>query len=118
MKRAIPRLLLFEATTFAVAALIHFGVLVRGFEHRKAGIAESVIATVLLAGVTWSVGSRRSSRLAGLTAQGFALLGTLVGVLMIAIGVGPRTAPDVTYHVLIMIVLICGLVMAARLPHN
>jgi dolichyl-phosphate-mannose--protein O-mannosyl transferase len=116
MTQAIRRFMLFEATTFVVAALIHFGVLAHGFEHQKAGIAESVIATVLLTGFAWSVASRRSSRLIGLIAQGFALLGTLVGVFTIAIGVGPRTVPDVAYHVLIVIVLISGLVVAARSP--
>ena len=34
-------------------------------------------------------------RNAGLFGQGFALLGTLVGLATIAIGVGPRTAPDI-----------------------
>jgi hypothetical protein len=108
--------MLFEATTFVAAALIHFGVLVHGFEHHKAAIAESVIATVLVTGYVWSVASRRSSHLIGLIAQGFALLGTLVGVFTIAIGVGPRTVPDVAYHALIVIVLLSGLVVAARSP--
>jgi hypothetical protein len=117
MRQVIRRFMLFEAATFVVAALIHFGVLAHGFEHQKAGIAESVIATVLLAGSAWTAASSRASRLIGLIAQGFALLGTLVGIFTIAIGVGPRTVPDVTYHVLIVIVLICGLVVAAR-PHG
>ena len=50
----------------------------------------------------------------GLIAQGFALLGTLVGVFTIAIGVGPRTVPDVAYHAIIVLVLLPGLVVAAR----
>jgi hypothetical protein len=117
MSQVIQRFMLFEATTFVIAALIHFGVLAHGLEHQKAGIAESVIATVLLAGCAWMVvASRRSNRLIGLIAQGFALLGTLVGIFMIAIGVGPRTVPDVAYHVFIVIVLISGLVVAARPP--
>jgi hypothetical protein len=116
MTQTIRRFMLFEATTFVGAALIHFGVLAHGFEHQRAGIAESVIATVLLTGFAWSVASRRASHLVGLIAQGFALLGTLVGIFMIAIGVGPRTVPDVAYHVLIVIVLISGLVVAARPP--
>jgi len=116
MTQAIRRFMLFEAATFVVAALIHFGVLAHGFEHQRAGIAESVIAAVLLTGFIWSVASRRSSRLIGLIAQGFALLGTLVGVFTIAIGVGPRTVPDVAYHAIIVIVLLSGLVVAARSP--
>jgi hypothetical protein len=58
-------------------------------------------------------GFQASQHLIGLIAQGFALLGTLVGVFTIAIGVGPRTVPDVAYHVLIVIVLISGLVGGA-----
>jgi len=44
------------------------------------------------------------------------LLGTLVGIFTIAIGVGPRTVPDIVYHVTIVIVLVSGLVVAARRP--
>jgi hypothetical protein len=39
---------------------------------------------------------------------------TLVGLFTIAIGVGPRTIPDVAYHVGIVVVLIWGLSVAAR----
>ena len=43
-----------------------------------------------------------------------ALAGTLVGAFTIAIGVGPRTIPDVIYHAFILIVLAAGLVVMAR----
>jgi hypothetical protein len=56
--------MLFEATTFVAAALIHFDVLVHGFEHQTASIAESVIATVLLTGLGWSLAHGRSIPLA------------------------------------------------------
>jgi hypothetical protein len=48
-------LLLLEAATFLLAALVHFGIGLTGYEHREASIAESVIAAVLLSGVvlTW-----------------------------------------------------------------
>jgi hypothetical protein len=102
----------FEAASFLVAALIHSGFLIAGYEQSGARIAESVIAAVLLAGLalTWiRPGSLRS---AGLAVQGFALLGTLVGVFTIAIGVGPRTIPDVIYHIVIAVVLVLGLRVA------
>jgi hypothetical protein len=54
MRQAVRVFMLFEAATFAVAALIHFGVLAHGFEHQKAATAESVIAVVLLTGLAWS----------------------------------------------------------------
>jgi hypothetical protein len=41
-------LLLLEASTFVVAAAIHFGALVDGYGPREAGTAETVIAIVLL----------------------------------------------------------------------
>src|SRR5205807_8444672 len=92
--RTIRFFLLFEAATFVVAALSHFGILVSGYEHRAAGTAESVIAGVLLGGwaTTW-VGPG-SSRGLGLAAQTVVLLGTLVGLIMIAIGGGHRPVPD------------------------
>src|SRR5207244_12772738 len=95
--RGIRLFLLFEATTFVVASLSHLGIFVSGYEHRAAGTAESVIAAVLLVGwaTTW-VGPA-FTRGIGLAAQTFALLGTLGGLFTIAIGVGPRTVPDIAY---------------------
>jgi hypothetical protein len=47
-------------------------------------------------------------------AQAFATLGVLVGLFTTAVGVGPRTAPDVAYHVAILAVLAVGLAIALR----
>ncbi len=57
--QTIPCLLLFEAATFAAAALIHFGAISGGYEHHKAGVAESVIAAVLFTGGTLRIGRDR-----------------------------------------------------------
>lgn len=105
-----------EAAAFIAAALVHAGRLVEGYEHREARVAESVIAAALLMGLAFTWMSPRWTRAAGLAAQAFALLGTLVGIFTIAIGVGPRTAPDIVYHIGIVIVLVFGLVVAARAP--
>jgi hypothetical protein len=106
--------MLLEAATFVAASLIHSGVLVAGYEHQQARIAEGVIATVLLAGaaLTWILPAW--TRQAGLAAQGFALLGTLVGIFTIIVGVGPRTLPDIVYHLAIVVVLVWGLIFAKR----
>jgi hypothetical protein len=112
--RTIRRFLLFEAFTFAVAASIHFGLLFTGGEHRRAGIAESVIAGVLALGLLSTYVRPAATRAIGVAAQGFALLGTLVGILTIAVGVGPRTVPDVIYHAGIVAVLAYGIVVARR----
>jgi hypothetical protein len=116
MRQTIRLLLLLEGASFALAGLVHFGVLVDGYEHRQASVAESSIAVVLLVGfgLTWLWPGR--TRLIGLAAQAFALLGTLVGAFTIAVGVGPRTVPDIAYHLAILATLVSGLVVAARAP--
>lgn len=116
MTQTIRMFLLFEAATFAMAAMIHAGFLVRGYEHPRARIAESVIALVLFGGLVLSLMSPAWTRRAGLIAQGFALLGTLVGIFTIIVGVGPRTLPDVIYHVAIVAVLVWGLIVARSAP--
>jgi hypothetical protein len=116
MRTAIRLFLLIEGASFLAAGLIHRGVFITGYAHQQASIAETSIAIVLLAGfgLTWLWSAH--TRLIGLVAQTFALLGTLVGVFTIVIGVGPRTAPDIVYHGAILAVLTCGIVAAARAP--
>jgi hypothetical protein len=108
--------LFLEGTCFAVAGLIHGGVLLTGFQHQAASIAESSIAIVLLVGFgltqTWP--ARR--RFIGLAAQAVALLGTLVGAFTIAIGVGPRSLADIVFHAAMLSVLTWGLIVTARTP--
>ena len=114
MTQQIRLFMLIEAASFIAAALIHFGVLMHGYEHQKAGTAESVIGIVLLVGLALSWIRPELVRRVGLAAQTFALFGTLVGIFTIAIGVGPRTVPDIAYHIGIVAVLVSGLVVAAR----
>lgn len=114
VKRTIRALLGIEAASFLLAATIHAGVLVGGYEHYEAMVAESVIGTVLLVGLamTWARPRWMFSVAAGV--QMFALLGTLVGLWTMFVGVGPRTVPDVVYHVAIVIVLVGGIRTAWR----
>lgn len=114
MTSLIQRLLTAEAALFAAAALIHTGFLIPGHEHWKAATAESVIAVVLLAGLMATLVAPASGRAVGLGAQGFALLGTLVGVFTIAIGVGPRTALDLIIHACMIALLAFGIRAVAR----
>jgi hypothetical protein len=109
----IQLFLLVEALSLALASLIHSGRLIQGYEHPQARIAEGVIATVL--GVALLLTWIRSTALRqiGVAAQGFALLGTLVGVFTIFIGVGPRTPPDIFYHIALVLMLLWGLRVAA-----
>ena len=116
MRTTIRLFLLVEGASFLAAGLIHRGVIFGGYTHQQASIAEATIAIVLLVGLglTWIWPGQ--TRLIGLVAQAVALLGTLVGAFTIAIGVGPRTAPDIVYHITILAVLTWGLVVAARAP--
>jgi hypothetical protein len=114
MAQVVRRFLLVEAATFVTAAAIHGGWLISGYEHREARIAESVIAAVLLGGAAIAWARPAWTRAAGLFAQGFALFWTLVGIATIAAGVGPRTGPDVLYHIAIVAVLVWGLTVTRR----
>ena len=55
MTRAIRLFMFFEGAAFIAAALIHFGLLIDGYDHQKAGTAESLTGIVLLVGwaLTW-----------------------------------------------------------------
>ena len=96
------------------AAAIHFGAVLEGYGHRKAGIAETVIAVVLLAGLALTWMRPPWPRRGTIGAQAFAVLGVLVGLFTIAVGVGPRTVPDVAYHLGILVVLVLGLTISVR----
>ena len=105
MTHQIRLFLLAEAAAFLAAALTHLGVLVRGYEHREAATAESVIGAVLLAGfaLTWVLPAR--TRAIGTATQGFALMGTYIGAFVAVIGVGPSTPPDIAFHVGMLLAL-------------
>jgi hypothetical protein len=53
MAQTIQYFMSLEAAAFIIAGLVHFGLLFQGFEHLKAGIAETVIGTVLAIGLIW-----------------------------------------------------------------
>jgi hypothetical protein len=112
--RTIRLFVFFEGAAFITAALTHFGILIGGYRHRQAGTAESVIGIVLLLGWAFTWMRPAATRKTGLAAQGFALFGTLVGIFTIIVGVGPRTIPDIVYHIVIVTVLIAGLVITTR----
>jgi hypothetical protein len=114
MRQEIRLFLLFEGACFVLAALVHFGVLIHGYQHPYAPYAESLIAVVLLVGLALTWVWPEQTRSIGIVVQAFALLGTLVGLYTIAIGVGPRTVLDLAFHFGIVIVLVWGLFVAAR----
>jgi hypothetical protein len=103
-----------EIVLFALASLVHRGILARGFQHAKAAVAESVIALVLAIGFAFTVYSPTEARTAALWTQGFALVGVLVGALMILIGIGPRSGLDYGIHAVMALTLISGLATARK----
>lgn len=112
--RMLRGFLLLEAGLLGAASMVHAGLLLQGHAHGQARIAEAVIAVVLLA--TWALSllwSARTRRLA-LLGQGFALLGTLVGLFTIAVGIGPQSAPDLVFHFALVALLLAGLYFARR----
>ncbi|MFB9806880.1 hypothetical protein ACFFQF_17305 [Haladaptatus pallidirubidus] len=114
VERTVRALLGVEAASFFSAALVHAGILIQGYDHQEAMIAESVIGTVLLVGLamTWVRSRSMFSIAAGV--QVFALLGTFIGIWTIIVGIGPRTIPDIIYHVVIVFVLAFGLLLTWR----
>ncbi len=103
-----------EAAVFVLAAMVHSGALVHGYEHVRARTAESVIAAVLVGGLLLSAAVPRQLRPIALGVQGFALLGTFVGLFTIAIGVGPRSVLDLALHTTMIALLAGGLLLTRR----
>lgn len=112
----IRLILVVAVAAFALLSSIHAGLSIRGWEHSQAATAEGVIAAVLALGLAatwiWPAGTRDIA----LGVLGFALLGTLVGVLTIAVGVGPQTPPDIVLHGLLVIGLVAGLLATWLMP--
>jgi hypothetical protein len=104
--------ILVTAAVFFAAASLHWGMLIDGYAHEGARIPETVIGLVLLAGAIASSAPPPWGRRAALAAQIFALLGVGVGVTMIAIGIGPRSALDFALHATMTAMLLAGLVWA------
>lgn len=108
------RLLLVEGLAFLAAALVHSGLWLSGYAHSQASRAETIIGLVLLAGLALTFLQPRATRAIGAVVQAFALLGTLVGTALVAVGVGPRTVPDIVFHVVLLTVLGVGLAAMLR----
>jgi hypothetical protein len=111
---ALRTYLLLEVMLFAAASLLHRGLLVRGFEHFQAAVAESVIGLALSVGLAVAVYRPGAARTAALWAQGVALSGVVIGLVTIIIGVGPRTPLEYGLHGLMVLVLLMGLAAAQR----
>ncbi|HEX2152561.1 MAG TPA: hypothetical protein VHL52_01100 [Acidimicrobiia bacterium] len=106
------------AASLLVASLVHFGYFVEGYSHDGAAVPEAVIGSVMLVGLalSWAPAPWGWRGLVG--ALGFGLAGSLVGLYLVMIGIGPQTVADVVYHVLLVATLIAGLYVAWRVPRG
>ncbi len=111
-------ILLFEASLFYVASLLHSGVVISGYIHARAATAEGVIGTILAVGVVLCMVLPAQMPLIALWAQGIALAGTLVGAFTIAIGIGPQTPVDQIFHAVLLTMLTVGIVAAWDVLHR
>ncbi|MGJ4854864.1 hypothetical protein AB4037_28140 [Labrys sp. KB_33_2] len=109
----IATLLALDIALFAGASMVHGGLLPIGGLDSRAATAEGIIAVVLALGLVTALARPSLVRLTALAAQGLALLGTLVGTVMIAIGIGPQTSGDKMFHAALVVVLVSGLWLAA-----
>ena len=117
-KTALMLMLVFEAGLFYAASLLHTGAIVGGYMHLRAATAEAVIGTILAVGVVFCIVRPVQTPRVALWAQGIALVGTLVGALTIAIGIGPQTLADQIYHAILLTVLTVGIVVAWEVWHR
>ena len=118
MKEGIRRFLIGEVLGFSLASLVHSGVLVHGYEHPKARIAEGIIAVILFCGLLLTIAFPAKTRAISFTVQGFALLGTLVGIFTIIIGIGPQSLPDILFHICIIGLLVWGILATSRIASH
>lgn len=105
------------AATLVVASVVHLAGHVRGrsdlFDSTDAGIAEAVIAAVLIAGAAAMIAGPGRARVVGLAANGFAFVGFGLGLTITA---QAGHLPDIAYHAAILPVLATTLVVLVRTP--
>ena len=99
--------MLAEAVTFAIASVLHFGVLE---SFVAAAIPEAIIAVVLAVGAIAVMRRPAGSWWLALTSTLFALAGVIIGLSVILSGRVSRPA-DVAYHASIFVALVITLVV-------
>ena len=106
--------LLVQIAIFLVMVLIHFGLLPGGYRHQSAGITESLIVAALAFGLLLTWTPAPWNQRGATAAQSFGTLGVLVGLLTMAVGIGPRTVLDVSLDLVLLLTLIAGLMLQRK----
>jgi len=104
-----------EAITFLLAALLHLGIqFPRGFAEPQiipATIVEGLCG-IFLAVSAYAVLARRTwAWLVAIAAHVFAVAGVLLGIAALALGAGPSTEANNIYHRVILVVLVVVLAL-------
>jgi hypothetical protein len=101
------------AATLAVASALHLTGHVSGrhspFDADHAGVAEAIIAAVLVAGAAVMIFLPSKARITAVLVNGFAVVGFIVGLTMTTRG---GHLPDITYHLVVLPVLVINFVAA------
>lgn len=103
-----------QAGLFAVAALMHRGAFGAAHVHVRAATAESVIAGILLLGLLATIAVPLRAAVIALVVQILAGIGTGIGIVMVAIGVGPHTPIDYVLHAAMLGLIIAGILHTRR----
>jgi hypothetical protein len=108
----ITVLMIGEAVTFLLAALLHLGLPLGLSEPRiiPAAIVEGLCGLFLVVSTYAVFAHARWAWGAALAANLFAVAGVLLGITALALGAGPSTEANTIYHRVILVVLIVVLV--------
>lgn len=113
----ISVLMVVEAITFLLAALLHLGVqFPLGFSEPRiipAAIVEGLCA-IFLAVSAYAVFARKTwAWWVAIAAHAFAVAGVLLGITALALGLAPSTVANTIYHRVILAVLVAVLALLA-----
>lgn len=120
----VPRLfgvlMLAEAATLGIASYLHRDgqlplgfTVIHGEQFASASIPEAVIGAVLAAGAATVLAVPARARRAAVFATAFGIFGFVVGTVFVLTSGRPSITADLTYHAVLLAVLIASLVVLA-----
>lgn len=109
-------LLVFEASIFVLAALVHVGIFNSGLRYSQAFVIELLLVLVLMGGLVLSLNRPRITRDIAIYIHAAAVLVAVAGGVFMAMGEEAAQRPvDLGIHVLMTLMLIRGF-FASRKP--
>jgi hypothetical protein len=101
------------AISLLVAAALHAGIVIQG-PYDSAAMYETIIAEILAVGIGLTFLPAPWARWGALATLVVSVAGASVGLFLAIRGVGPNTAPDLVYHVALLVWLVAGILVAWR----